>query len=100
LVPGGLLLAEELQPENVDDTTVLWFFDRLDLLNTTGCLHSDHIVMDSTRPALDRWNIMAKARAASCHSTQTIKDAILSVFGKTKILEHMPMMHYHLPQLK
>ncbi|KAI8099906.1 S-adenosyl-L-methionine-dependent methyltransferase [Halteromyces radiatus] len=102
LVKGGILLAEELQPENMNVESMQWLFDRFDLLQMANLfnpadLRSPYsIVLDTSIPAEARW--LAHLKLRDCHSSDTVKEAVTTIFGRerTRIINKTPFIHYYL----
>ncbi|KAI8063018.1 S-adenosyl-L-methionine-dependent methyltransferase [Thamnidium elegans] len=66
LAEDGIFFAEEIYLDRMHDSDTLWFFDRLDLLITAGCMkpaaadeghHARRLakMLDTSLPASERW---------------------------------------------
>lgn len=102
---GGVLLAEELQPDRLDTNSIAWLFDRVDLLTAAKQLNAEGLrpphstLADPTIPAEQRWNAFLQKR--SCHSSSAVKAAVEAIFGdSTEIRENTAFMHYYLPKFR
>ncbi|CAO3653999.1 unnamed protein product [Cunninghamella echinulata] len=100
LLKNGILIAEELQPEKLDANSIYWFFDRIDLLKTTGRLHSEQLkeryqnLLNEKIDAVKRWETFIQHR--SCHQPQDVIEKVVSIFDQhqNQVLENMPFLHY------
>ncbi|KAI9303924.1 S-adenosyl-L-methionine-dependent methyltransferase [Cunninghamella echinulata] len=100
--PHGILIAEEIDPQYLDDDSIYWFLDRLDLLTTSGLVNIAHNpieadyergqvekVSDIKQDAIKRWRNFVPCH--DVHQPQQVKDAFKKIIGENNIIIENPL---------
>ncbi|CAO3641249.1 unnamed protein product [Cunninghamella echinulata] len=98
----GILIAEEIDPQYLDDDSIYWFLDRLDLLTTAGLVSIAHNpieadyergqvenVSDIKQDIIKRWRNFVPCY--DVHQPQQVKNAFKKIVGENNIIIENPL---------
>jgi hypothetical protein len=90
---NGIIIAEEVFGDVMDDATLDWFFDRWDLMTQSGLFYRDYVtdpcefeweerLLDTSKTPRERWELFSQA---DCSTSKAVSKAIYSVFGEQNV---------------
>jgi hypothetical protein len=89
----GIIISEEVFPDDLNPTSISWFFDRLDLVKKCGLVkrNKEHTgshydweanLLNENLPHSQRW---IKFGHSDCAASDKVRDAIHAEFGESKV---------------
>ncbi|CAO3637910.1 unnamed protein product [Cunninghamella blakesleeana] len=98
----GILIAEEIDPQYLDDDSIYWFLDRLDILSASGLVSLAHNpieadyergqvenVTDIKKDVIQRWRQFVPCD--DVHQPQQVKDAFKKLLGEDNVVFENPL---------